>query len=110
MLTPLYDSITRNHLVKALSDDRLGEWVKQMLAEIRGSMLVIEDYCGIDLPDGPLMASVEQILREFYIPRARSILLDGVYNKMEAYQKLPDSDKRKEKLLDKCQRYIGGLD
>lgn len=110
MLTPLYDSITRNHLVRALSSDRLNEWIKQILSEIHGSTLVIEDYCGIDLPDAPLMASIEQILREFYIPRARAILLEGVYNKLDVYNKLSDSDKRKARLLDKCHVYIDGLD
>lgn len=70
---------------------------------------MIEDYCGIDLPDEPLMVSIEKILRDFYIPRAKAILLDGVYSKLEVYNKLSDSDKRKTAMIEKCERYIAGL-
>jgi hypothetical protein len=109
MMTPLYDSISRNHLVKAMSDQRLSDWIKRMVDEIHGAALIIEDYCNIDLPDEILKASIEKILKEYYVPAARSIILDGVYAKREVYSKLPDSDKRKERFLEKCDRYISGL-
>jgi hypothetical protein len=109
VLETLFDSLSRNHLAKALSSKSVDKWLKTITAEIAESIAIIEDYCSIDLPNDALMVSIEKIIREFYIPRARSILINGVLAKQEVYQKLPESDKRKEKLLSKCDDYIEGL-
>jgi hypothetical protein len=109
MMTPLYDSISRNHLVKSLSGENVTVWLKSIIAEIHGAALVIEDYCGVDLPDEALKNSLEHILKEYYVPQARCILLASVYDKRDVYAKLPESDKRRERFLEKCDRYIAGL-
>jgi hypothetical protein len=109
VLESLYDSVTRNHQVKALAVKAVDKWVSAIIEEISEGIVVIEDYCNIDLPNDSLLKSVEKIIREFYVPRAKTILTDGILAKQEVYQKLPDSDKRKEKLLSKCDDYIEGL-
>jgi hypothetical protein len=110
LVIPLYDSINQNHLVKMLNTDNVDGWIRRISKEILFNFKVIEDYCDIDLPDERLPGSIDYILRNIFVPKARTILIDTVFNKTDVYGRIEKDEKHKEELLEKSGKYLKGLE
>jgi hypothetical protein len=110
LVIPLYDSINQNHLVKMLNTDNMDGWIQRISKEILFNFKVIEDYCDTDLPDEQLLGSIDYIPRNIFVPEARTIPTDTVFNKTDVYGRIEKDEKRKEELLEKSGKYLKGLE
>jgi hypothetical protein len=62
--------------------------IRRVSKEIPFNFKVVEDYCDTDLPDERLPGSIDYILRNIFVPKARTILIDTVFNKTDVYGRI----------------------